>query len=119
MITTTLFLIFSFLSVFCILLGVFLRSPVITIAGAMTFLFTGLASAIGGVTEYDGTMNKTTFYDYNASGGLVGSSVNATANYVVRNDLLVQGWSVVMFLGGIAGLYYGATMGKVQNTNDR
>ena len=91
-----------------------MRSPVVTIAGAMAFMFTGLAAATGGIQEYDGTSNKTTTFGYNASGTATTMNVTTVPNFAVRNDLLVNGWSLMLFLSGIAGLFYGATLRPVE-----
>lgn len=112
MITTTLLTLFSFFSLFFILIGIYMKSPVITIAGAVTFLFTGLATITGGVQEFDGTKNSTTTIEYLDSTNTSVSNITLTTspNYSVRNDYTVTAWSLFMIVSGLSTLVYGATI---------
>ena len=112
MITTTLLTLFSFFSLFFILIGIYTKSPVLTIAGAVTFLFTGLATITGGVQEFDGTKNSTSTVAYldAANTSVANITLSTAPNYAVRNDLVVTSWSLFMILSGLATLVYGATI---------
>lgn len=112
MITTTLLTLFSFFSLFFILIGIYTKSPVLTIAGAVTFLFTGLATITGGVQEFDGTKNSTSTVAYldAANTSVANITLTTAPNYTVRNDYPVTAWSLFMILSGIGTLIYGATI---------
>jgi hypothetical protein len=112
MITTTLLTLFSFFSLFFILIGIYTKSPVLTIAGAVTFLFTGLATITGGVQEFDGTKNSTSTVKYldAANTSVANITLTTAPNYAVRNDYPVIAWSLFMIMSGLATVIYGATI---------
>jgi hypothetical protein len=90
-------------------------------------MFTGLFTAVGGVSEYDGSYNATFSYEckqcYCAEqegcsvidgGNLTMTGETQTPNYVTANGMITQGIGAIFSLMGVALIYYGATIPKAQ-----
>lgn len=110
MITSTLLFLFYFFSAFLVVVGMFFRMPVVTIAGGATFMFCGLASLVDGVGEYDGSYNVTS--SFNASNNV--TEELQTPNYNVTKNLFSTALSLIYIFSGVATMIYGATYRKVE-----
>ena len=110
MISTTLFFLFSSFSLVMLALGLWFKSPAVTIAGGFTFLFTGLGLLAGGMQEYDGSHNAT--QTFNASSNV--TEIAETANYSLKKDLFTEAWGLLYLLTGLVGFYLGATIPRAE-----
>lgn len=111
---TILFLFYSF-SVALLAIGMFFRSPIITIAGGATFVLIGIATVASGVTEYTPSTNSTIAYTYNddANTSINTTSITQVSDTSTTNDLMTQGIGLFYVLSGIYGIIYGATLRPV------
>ena len=106
MITTTLLLSFSFFSLLMLFFGMYFNSRVFFIVGGTFFVFLGLLGFIGGVYEYNGTVNST--YTLTADNASI-TAQSQIPNYNVVNNYAMQYFSSAYILVGLISIYYGVT----------